>query len=46
MENEKTPRYVAFATQKRGVGKTAFTVLAPRYLYYRKAYDVAVEECD
>ena len=27
MENEKTPLYVAFSTQKGGVGKTTFTVL-------------------
>ena len=37
MENEKTPLYVAFSTQKGGVGKTTFTVLAASYLYYLKA---------
>ena len=31
MENEKTPLYVAFSTQKGGVGKTTFTVLAASY---------------
>ena len=36
MENEKTPLYVAFSTQKGGVGKTTFTVLAASYLYYLK----------
>ena len=41
MENEKTPLYVAFSTQKGGVGKTTFTVLAASYLYYLKGYDVA-----
>ena len=30
MENEKTPLYVAFSTQKGGVGKTTFTVLPER----------------
>ncbi|MDU3672390.1 MAG: ParA family protein, partial [Bacteroides caccae] len=40
MENEKTPFYVAFSTQKGGVGKTTFTVLAASYLYYLKGYDV------
>ena len=40
-ENEKTPLYVAFSTQKGGVGKTTFTVLAASYLYYLKGYDVA-----
>ena len=46
MENEKTPLYVAFSTQKGGVGKTTFTVLAASYLYYLKGYDVAVVGCD
>ena len=46
MENEKTPLYVAFSTQKGGVGKTTFTVLAASYLYYLKGYDVAVVDCD
>ena len=46
MENEKTPFYVAFSTQKGGVGKTTFTVLAASYLYYLKGYDVAVVDCD
>ena len=42
MENEKTPLYVAFSTQKGGVGKTTFTVLAASYLYYLKGYEVLV----
>lgn len=46
MENEKTPLYVAFSTQKSGVAKTTFTVLAASYLYYLKGYDVAVVDCD
>ena len=46
MENEKTPLHVAFSTQKGGVGKTTFTVLAASYLYYLKGYDVAVVDCD
>ena len=44
MENEKTPLYVAFSTQKGGVGKTTFTVLAASYLYYLKGYDKVVLE--
>ena len=46
MENERTPLYVAFSTQKGGVGKTTFTVLAASYLHYLKGYDVAVVGCD
>ena len=46
MENEKTPLYVAFSTQKGGVGKTTCTVLAASYLYYLKGYNVAVVDCD
>jgi cellulose biosynthesis protein BcsQ len=46
MENEKIPLYVAFSTQKGGVGKTTFTALAAGYLYYLKGYDVAVVDCD
>ena len=46
MENGKTPLYVAFSTQKGGVGKTTFTVLAASYLHYLKGYDVAVVDCD
>ena len=42
MENGKTPLYVAFSTQKGGVGKTTFTVLAASCLHYLKGYDVAV----
>ncbi len=44
MEYEKTPLYVAFSTQKGGVSKTTFTVLAASYLL--KGYDVAVVDCD
>lgn len=43
---EKQTLYVAFSTQKGGVGKTAFTVLAASYLHYVKGYDVAVVDCD
>ena len=46
MDNKKTPLYVAFSTQKGGVGKTTFTVLAASYLHYLKGYDVAVVDCD
>ncbi|MDR2010881.1 MAG: AAA family ATPase [Bacteroidales bacterium] len=38
--------FIAFSTQKSGVGKTTFTVLAASYLYYLKGYQVAVVDCD
>lgn len=39
---KKETLYVAFSTQKGGVGKTTFTVLVASYLYYLKGYSVAV----
>lgn len=33
---KKETLYVAFSTQKGGVGKTTFTVLVASYLYYLK----------
>lgn len=43
---KKEPIYVAFSTQKGGVGKSAFTVLVASYLHYTKGYNVAVVDCD
>ena len=43
---KKETLYVAFSTQKGGVGKTTFTVLVASYLYYLKGYNVAVVDCD
>ncbi|MDR2968105.1 MAG: ParA family protein [Tannerellaceae bacterium] len=43
--NEKT-LFVAFSTQKGGMGKTAVTVLTASYLHYVKGYRVAVLDCD
>ncbi|MDR2810881.1 MAG: ParA family protein [Tannerellaceae bacterium] len=43
---EKQTLYVAFSTQKGGVGKTAFTVLSASYLHYVKGKNVAVVDCD
>ena len=37
---------IAFSTQKGGVGKTTFTVLAAGYLHYLKGYNIAVVDCD
>ena len=40
MENEKTTLYVAFSTQKDGVGTTNYTVLAASDLYYLKGNQI------
>ena len=42
----KESKYVAFSTQKGGVGKTTLTVLVASYLHYIKGYSVAVVDCD
>jgi cellulose biosynthesis protein BcsQ len=38
--------FIAFSTQKGGVGKTAFTVLMASYLHYVKGYEIVVIDCD
>lgn len=43
---EKEPLFIAFASQKGGVGKTAFTVLTAGILHYRRGYRVTVVDCD
>jgi cellulose biosynthesis protein BcsQ len=42
----KETLFVAFSTQKGGMGKTAVTVLTASYLHYVKGYRVAVMDCD
>lgn len=43
---KKQPVFIAFSTQKGGVGKTTFTTLAASYLYYVRGYEVLVVDCD
>lgn len=43
---EKQPLFVAFSTQKGGVGKTAFTVLLSSYLHYFNGKNIAIVDCD
>jgi cellulose biosynthesis protein BcsQ len=38
--------FIAFSTQKGGMGKTAVTVLTASYLHYVRGYHVAVIDCD
>jgi cellulose biosynthesis protein BcsQ len=42
----KQPLFIAFSTQKGGVGKTTFTTLAASCLHYNLGYNVAVMDCD
>lgn len=42
----KEPLFVAFASQKGGVGKTAVTILAASHLHYVMGFNVAVIDCD
>ncbi|MDR0510625.1 MAG: ParA family protein [Rikenellaceae bacterium] len=43
---KKEPLFIAFSTQKGGVGKSTFTVLMASYLHYLKGLNVAVMDCD
>jgi cellulose biosynthesis protein BcsQ len=43
---KKETLFIAFSTQKGGMGKTTLTVLAAGYLHYVKGYNVAVVDCD
>uniref|UniRef100_UPI0039A608D8 ParA family protein n=1 Tax=Ornithobacterium rhinotracheale TaxID=28251 RepID=UPI0039A608D8 len=43
---KKEPKFVSFATQKGGVGKTTFTILVASLLHYRMGYNVVVFDCD
>jgi cellulose biosynthesis protein BcsQ len=42
----KKTLFIAFSTQKGGVGKTTFTTLAASWLHYRLGFNVAVMDCD
>lgn len=43
---KKETLFIAFATQKGGVGKSAMTTLSASILHYRMGYNVAVLDCD
>ena len=43
---KKEPLFIAFASQKGGVGKSVFTVLAASILHYSRGYRVGVVDCD
>ncbi len=43
---KKETLFIAFSTQKGGMGKTALTVLMASQLHYTKGYHVGVIDCD
>jgi len=42
MDTKKKPLFVAFSSQKGGVGKSTFTTLVASTMHYRLGYNVAV----
>lgn len=46
MTTEHKTVFVAFSSQKGGVGKSVFTSLVASMLHYRLGYNVAVYDCD
>ena len=42
----ESPTYVAFATQKGGVGKSTLTTLVASYLYYAEGGELVAVDCD
>lgn len=46
MKTNQSTLFVAFASQKGGVGKSTFTALAASTMHYRMGYNVAVIDCD
>lgn len=46
MDTNKQPLFIAFSSQKGGVGKSTFSTLVASLLHYRLGYNVAVFDCD
>jgi len=46
MKTHNNTLFVAFASQKGGVGKSTFTTLVASAMHYRLRYNVAVIDCD
>lgn len=46
MDTKKQPLFIAFSSQKGGVGKSTFTTLLASILHYRLGYNIAVFDAD
>lgn len=46
MKTHQSTLFVAFASQKGGVGKSTFTALAASAMHYKLGYNAAVIDCD
>ena len=46
MDTKKKPLFIAFSSQKGGVGKSTFTALIASAMHYRLGYNVAVFDAD
>jgi cellulose biosynthesis protein BcsQ len=46
MKTKHKTLFVAFSSQKGGVGKSTFTAIAASILHYRLGYNVAIFDCD
>lgn len=46
MKTKKKPLFIAFSSQKGGVGKSTFTTLVASTMHYRLGYNVAILDAD
>src|SRR5690606_5356384 len=46
METKNKTKFIAFSSQKGGVGKSTFTTIIASILHYRMGYNVVVFDCD
>ncbi len=46
MNKHTTTKFIAFSSQKGGVGKSTFTTLAASLLHYKLGYNIVVYDCD
>jgi cellulose biosynthesis protein BcsQ len=46
MERKNKTLFIAFSSQKGGVGKSTFTAIVASIMHYRMGYNVAIFDCD